>query len=207
MTQGETSVLRRIGFAVLPLIFAIGATAHLRAQERVFQLDPAKSAVEFTLGDVLHTVHGTFELKSGVIRFDSSSGLASGELVVDATTGESGSKGRDKKMKRDILETDKFPMIVFAPQRVTGAVSPNGESQVQLQGTMALHGGSHPMTLTVPVKVDGDTATADVHFIIPYVQWGLKNPSTLFLRVSNKVDITVHAVGTVTQSVAASGRP
>jgi hypothetical protein len=29
---------------------------------------------------------------------------------------------------------------------------------------------------------------------VPYVQWGMKNPSTLFLRVSNKVEISIHTV-------------
>ena len=36
-------------------------------------------------------------------------------------------------------------------------------------------------------------ATAKIHFTIPYVKWGLKNPSTLFLRVSDKVDIDIAA--------------
>jgi len=36
-------------------------------------------------------------------------------------------------------------------------------------------------------------ATATIHFTIPYVKWGLKNPSTLFLRVSDKVVIDIAA--------------
>ncbi len=35
------------------------------AQETSFQVDPAQSNVKFTLGDVLHTVHGTFKVKGG----------------------------------------------------------------------------------------------------------------------------------------------
>jgi len=48
------------------------------------------------------------------------------------------------------------------------------------------------------VQVTGDTATALVHFDVPYEEWGLKNPSTLFLRVGNTVQIDVHAAGTIT---------
>jgi len=173
-------------------------------QERVFQLNPGQSEVDFTLADVLHTVHGKFQLKSGVLRFDPATGAASGELVVDATTGESGSNARDKKMKKDILETQKFPTIVFTPQKVVGSVAASGGSQVQMRGVMTLHGGAHPMTLVVPVQVNGDTATALVHFDVPYEQWGLKNPSTLFLRVSNTVQIDVHAVGTLATETAAA---
>jgi polyisoprenoid-binding protein YceI len=188
--------------AAIVLLFVTGVFA----QERVFQLNPAQSEVDFTLKDVLHTVHGKFQLKSGVLRFDPATGAASGELVVDATTGDSGSHARDKKMKRDILETQKFPLIVFTPQEIIGTVPSNGAAQVQMQGVMTLHGGSHPMTLVVPVQVSGDRATALVQFVVPYEQWGLKNPSTLFLRVSNTVQIDVHASGTITEASTARTR-
>jgi polyisoprenoid-binding protein YceI len=153
----------------LPVVVLLATSASF-AQERIFRLDPSHSQVSWTLGDVLHTVHGRFQLKSGVLYFDPSTGSARGELVVDATSGESGNNSRDKKMKREILETDRFPTIVFSPQHVKGAVAANGGSQVQLQGTMTLHGGSHPMTIVVPVEVNGGRASADVHFVVPYVE-------------------------------------
>jgi polyisoprenoid-binding protein YceI len=108
-------------------------------------------------------------------------------------------------MKKDILETEKFPTIVFAPQHVSGVVALNGGSQVQLQGTMTLHGQAHPMTLVIPVQVNGKNTSAEVHFVVPYVDWGLKNPSTLFLRVDKTVDINVHAAG-ITATAAAPQR-
>jgi len=30
---------------------------------------------------------------------------------------------------------------------------------------------------------------------VPYIQWGLKNPSLLFLRVNDHVDIDLRAAG------------
>jgi polyisoprenoid-binding protein YceI len=96
------------------------------AQETVLQLDPGKSTVNFTLGDVLHTVHGTFRLKSGTINFDPSSGAASGDVVIDAASGDSGNRTRDKKMNKDILETERYPTIEFLPKHVTGQVASPG---------------------------------------------------------------------------------
>ncbi|MGH9521689.1 MAG: YceI family protein [Terriglobales bacterium] len=158
-------------------------------------LEPAQSHVAFTLDDILHTVHGTFKLKPGVIRFDPATGNATGQLVVDATSGDSGSHARDHKMNKDVLESEKYPDIVFQIARVTGTIAPNGSSTLQVSGNFVLHGASHPLTLTVPVQVNGTEASADINFDVPYVKWGLKNPSTLFLRVSQKVQIAVHAVG------------
>lgn len=165
------------------------------AQEIVFRLDTEQSHVEFTLGDILHTVHGTFQLKSGTIRFNPGSGEASGALVVDATSGNSGNTSRDRRMHRQILEDQKYPEIVFTPEHVSGKLAAEGTSQIELRGLMSLHGQQHPMTVTMPVQVSHDRASADVHFIVPYVKWGLKNPSTFILRVSDKVNIDVHAVG------------
>ncbi len=198
-------MIARTRYLVLAIVMAIATGVAASAQQvEAFRLDPARSTVEFTLGDVLHTVHGTFQLKSGYIQFDRATGEASGELVVDASSGNSGSNGRDKRMKRDILETQKFPEITFMPQHVTGTLAPDGSSQMQIEGQFTLHGQAHPMSVTMPVAVAGSHLSADVHFTVPYVKWGLKNPSTLFLRVSDKVEITVHAVGDIQSQTAGS---
>jgi hypothetical protein len=78
-------------------------------------IEPTQTRVEFTLGSLLHTVHGDFQLKRGTLRFDSQSGIASGELVVDATSGESGSAARDKRMHASILESARYPKSLSAP--------------------------------------------------------------------------------------------
>ena len=177
------------------------------AQDQVFEADPAQSRVEFTLDDVLHTVHGSFQLKRGAVQFNTATGAASGEIVLDAASGNSGSKARDRKMKHDVLETEKYPDITFTVQHVAGSVNGRGDSSVQLEGLMMLHGQSHPMTLTVPVHTDAGVTSADTYFVVPYVNWGLKNPSTLFLRVSDKVQIAVHMSGHLSQSVAHARTP
>jgi polyisoprenoid-binding protein YceI len=129
------------------------------------------------------------------VNFDTSTGSAGGLIAVDARSGDSGNKARDRKMHKEILESDKFSDITFAPQHVRGQILPEGNSQVTMDGLMTLHGQSHPMSITVPVTVHSRSATADLAFVVPYVQWGLKNPSTFILKVSENVNIDVHAVG------------
>ncbi len=70
----------------------------------------------------MHTVHGTFALKSGTVHFDPETGKASGEIVVYAPSGESGNNSRDKRMHKEILETAKYPDVVFRPTQVEGKV-------------------------------------------------------------------------------------
>ena len=178
---------------MIAVLVASGASAYAQAQ--AFTMDARKSSVTFTLGDVLHTVHGTFQLKSGSVEFDPATGNASGLLTVDATSGDSGSAARDRKMHKDILESAKFPEITFAPHRITGQIPRDGTSELTIAGTMTLHGQPHEISIVSPVTVHAGEASADMKFLVPYVQWGLKNPSTFILRVSDKVEIEVHAVG------------
>ena len=175
------------------------------AQEITFQLDPVQSRVQFTLGATFHEVQGTFQLKSGTIHFNPASGEAGGALIVDATSGKTGNERRDRRMHRQILEDQKYPEIVFTPQHVSGKLASQGTSQVELQGLLSLHGEQHPITFTVPVQVNQAQASAEVHFTLPYMKWGLKNPSTFVLRVSDKVSIDVHAVGRLSSVGGAHG--
>jgi polyisoprenoid-binding protein YceI len=170
------------------------AASSIPAQDTILQVDPSKTKVEFTLADVLHTVHGSFLLKRGDLRFDATTGKASGELVVDAASGDSGSGARDRNMHKNVLESARYPEIVFRPDRVEGKVTPQGTSHVGLHGMFSIHGAEHEITLPAVVEADGGQYTAAIAFAVPYVQWGMKDPSTLFLRVSDKVEISIHTV-------------
>jgi polyisoprenoid-binding protein YceI len=166
--------------------------------QAIFNIDASQSKAVFTLPDVIHTVHGSFKVKHGSIQFDPSTGSASGEMVVDATSGESGNGARDKRMHYSILESQKFPEITFVPSRVRGTVSASGESKIEIEGTFTVHGASHPLTASAVITTSGDRLQAKVHFVVPYVAWGMKNPSTLFLRCAESVEIDLEASGHIT---------
>lgn len=165
------------------------------AQEKTFTLDPARSIVEFTLPATGHTVHGTFKFKSGSIIFDASKGAASGQLVVDATTGESGNDSRDHKMKSEVLETGRYPEIALQVEKLENVAGATGRSAVELHGSMLLHGQAHEINLPLAIEIQGDDARATGELLVPYVDWGLKNPSTFILRVSKQVMVRITVVG------------
>jgi polyisoprenoid-binding protein YceI len=177
------------------------------AQQQVVQFDPATTKIDFTLGASLHTVHGTFHLKSGEIRFDPATGAASGALVVDAASGNSGNDKRDTKMKREVLETDRYPDIVFSPTHVSGILPAQGEKTLNVEGVFRIHGADHNMTLSVPVLVSKDSVQIQTELFVPYIAWGMKNPSTFLLHVSEQVKINVAGSVQITAaSQAASGK-
>jgi hypothetical protein len=66
-----------------------------------------------------------------------------------------------------------------------------GKSTVQLHGIFSIHGAGHEMLVPATVDAVGGIYSVTATFEVPYVKWGLKNPSTLMLRVSDKVEIRV----------------
>jgi polyisoprenoid-binding protein YceI len=166
-----------------------------RAQDAALDFVPARTTVKFTLGDTIHTVHGEFDLKRGGIHFNSATGVISGEIVVDATSGRTGNGMRDRKMHKDILESAANPEIVFRPDRIDGKVANQGKSNIQVHGIFSIHGGDHEIMIPVEVEMGADHWSAAGHFVVPYQKWGIKNPSTFILRVSESVELDVRASG------------
>lgn len=186
---------------VVALLLSAVAIVPASAQQ-TFEVDPAHASVKFTLGDVLHTVHGTFQVKRGELQLEPSAGRLSGEIVVDAKSGDSGSGMRDRKMNKEVLESERYPEISFRPDRIEGAVANQGKSAVKVHGMFRIHGVDREITVPADVEMTGDHWTATVHFTVPYEKWGMKNPSTLFLKVNDSVEIDLTAAGSVVERSA-----
>jgi polyisoprenoid-binding protein YceI len=165
--------------------------------EIVLTLDPAQSKVHWIVDSTLHTVHGTFALKSGTLHFDPETGKAGGEIIVLAPSGESGSNMRDARMHREILETAKYPDVVFRPTQVEGKVGQSGASDVKLSGVFSIHGANHDLTALVHAELTGDRWRGTGTFEVPYVKWGIKDPSNFLLRVKPVVNVELEMSGEV----------
>ncbi len=165
------------------------------AQELTVDVDTTKTQIAFVLTDVLHTVHGTFQLKQGHISVDPATRAISGDIVVNAASGNSGSATRDERMARDILEAQRYPEIRFTPVRFAGSISMSNTSRVDVTGSFLIHGQAHEITIPMQIQMSQDEITATGKFTVPYVQWGMKNPSNFLLKVNDKVEIDLTAVG------------
>lgn len=176
------------------LLFAVSAFA----QHQTFTIDPGASQVDFGLGGNGHHVNGTFKVQSGAIEFDRTAHTISGSVVVAAGSGNSGEASRDKKMNKDVLDIEKYSEITFTPQKFDGVIAPTGDSTIQVSGTFTLHGTPHDITVPTQIHIDGTSLTAKTQFVVPYVKWGLKDPSVFILKVAKEVDINLTLVGKVT---------
>lgn len=196
-----TETLRSIVVGPIGLLLVAAALAAAQpavapvSHELLLQLDPARSGAEITLAGNLHTVKGTFLLKRGAIHFDPATGKARGEIAFDATSGKTGNSSRDNKMHKDVIESGRYPEIVFRLDRADGELAASGASTLQVHGMFTMHGAEHEVTFPTEVTLAGSAWTAQASFQVPYVRWGMKNPSKLFLRVDDVVQVRFHASG------------
>jgi hypothetical protein len=165
------------------------------AQHQTFVANPDASEVKMTLKTTREVVNGTFHIQSGSLEFDRSAAKISGSVVVLAGSGKTGNGTRDKKMNKDILEVEQHATVSFEPKSYAGAIAPSGDSIIQVTGIFTLLGTSHKITIPILVHLEGTTATAKAHFIVPYIRWGLKDPSFLFWKADKDVAIDVFLAG------------
>ncbi len=165
------------------------------AQHQTFAVKPDASEVKMTLKTNHEIVNGTFHVQSGSIEFDRSAQKIAGIISVAAGSGKTGNDSRDKKMDKDILKVDQYTTVTFAPKAYTGAIAPTGDSTIQVSGIFTLLGTPHDLTIPMEVHLEGSKATAKARFVVPYVQWGLKNPSFLMWKAENDVAIDLDLVG------------
>jgi YceI-like domain len=182
-------------FVVLALAVTLAPAA--LAQHQTFAVNPDASEVKMKLNTTHEVVNGTFHIQSGSINFDRTASHISGIVIVAAGSGKTGNDSRDKKMNKDILKVDQFATVSFAPKAYNGTIAASGDSTIQVSGVFTLLGTAHDLTIPMQIHLDGSKATAKGQFNVPYVQWGLKNPSFMIWKADNDVAMDLNLVGQV----------
>jgi polyisoprenoid-binding protein YceI len=170
------------------------------AQEIALTLDPAQTKLHFSVDSTLHMVHGRFAVKSGSIQFDPQTGKASGVIVVNTVSGDTGNGSRDQRMHKEILETWKFAEATFRPSQIDGQVSLTAPSDFKVKGVITLHGADHELVAAVHSEFTGDHWKGTAKFDVPYTKWGIKDPSNFLLKVKPVVNVELELSGSTKEA-------
>ena len=191
------------GFAAGLLLSAASALAAAGpATAGVLHLDAGACQIGFTLDATLHKVEGLFKLQGGTITFDPATGEASGRVVITAASGETHNDKRDRKMHEKVLESSLFPEIVFVPERIEGTYLPAGDSEVRIRGAMEIHGARHEVVIAARIHQENGRLSGTAGLTIPYVAWGMEDPSVFMFRVAKEVLVSLDLAGTVDAATA-----
>jgi len=180
--------------------FFIAAVASLApvaacSEELVLTLAPEETQATFRVRATLFDIDGVLALSPARIRFDPATGAVSGSITIDLRESKTGRRLRDWEMHTRVLETERYPLAVFRVDQMLGTLAPSGTSNLVLAGIVTMHGAEHAMVVPVKATVSGDTFSAEALFEIPYVAWGLRDPSLLFLRVAHVAVVSVKVRG------------
>lgn len=180
-------------FLAVALAATLAPTA--LAQHQTFVVNPDGSQVKITLNTTHEVVNGTFHVQSGSIEFDRGAPRMSGSVVVAAGSGNTGNGSRDKRMNKEILKAEQYASVSFEPKSYSGTIATSGDSTIQATGNFTLLGTGHEITIPIVVHVEGTAATAKAHIDVPYVQWGVKDPSFFVWKAEKNVAVDLFLSG------------
>jgi hypothetical protein len=64
---------------------------------------------------------------------------------------------------------------------------------VTVEGIFHIRGADHPLQMQINIHPEGNAIILKTEFAVPYVDWGMEDPSILFFRVDTTVNIEVEA--------------
>ena len=178
----------------LGILCAFGIEA--QAPETIrYRFDAPRSVLRWELPATLHTVRGVAPRFEGSVEADR---LAEGghnvraRIVVDAASMNTGNAKRDRTMREKVLETGRYPEIVFELTRFTGSLSafrPGQHLTVQIEGALTVHGRRQPVLLPVDVYVMDDHVMVTGSFPVHWKQHDLADPSFGLVKVKEPLQV------------------
>ena len=113
-------------------------------------------------------------------------------FAVSAAAMRTGNTSRDKTMREKVLETDRYPEIVFEARRVVGDPSRFREGErltVEATGDFTVHGKTVPLRLPVDLNVLADRVVLSGAFSLGWKQFGLADPSFGIITVREPMKV------------------
>jgi len=190
--------------AAWPWIAALVALPALAAPEaapeRVYRVDPDHSTAGFTLDSTWHLVHGSGARLEGELRISGQEARTlrlDGEVRAPASQLVTGNDRRDRKMHQETLAVEEHPYIRFHPSGIVGE-QPEGlqddgrEHGLVVAGRLEVRGAARPVEVPVTVRFTPGRVLVDGTIEIPFLEFGVPDPSFFLARVEKVVHAVFH---------------
>lgn len=151
------------------------------------------SSLKFEVSAQLHTVHGQSKSFSGTLTGDPADiTTARIHVVLEPASLDTENEKRDKQLRQECLEVDKYPGIEFESTSITSDQSQLKQGQpvsATVKGKLKMHGMEKEITVPVKVTLKGDEITAEGEMGVVLDDWKILRPKVLFVQVQNDVKI------------------
>ncbi|HEX2866763.1 MAG TPA: YceI family protein [Ignavibacteriales bacterium] len=154
----------------------------------------AKNLVKFTSDAKFESFDGTTNNIDGYTYWEGSDILSNNVIYfeVDLRTLDTGIGLRNRHMREDYLETDKYPMASFKGKIVKAEKMPSGIFKVTAQGDMSIHGVTRPVEITGTLTPSsGDSYRIASNFDLKLSDYKIPIPQLMFMKISDQMKMTL----------------
>lgn len=129
---------------------------------------------------------GVTKALTGTMVFDPNGKIVPGasKWTIDVSTLKSDQNNRDNYLRRNALETNKYPKVEFVPTEVTGLTWPlpaSGTANLQITGDMTVREITKPVTWEVTADINGPTVTGKGTTNFTFGTFGMTTPRTMMV--------------------------
>jgi len=100
--------------------------------------------------------------------------IKAGSLSVTDKIGDKDRRELESTMNQDVLETSRYPEIVFESSKISSSKPGDGQFFVNMVGTLTLHGVSNSQPVAAQISLTGDMLRAHGEFTILQSTYGIK---------------------------------
>jgi len=113
---------------------------------------------------------------------------------VDLNTVKTGIGKRDRDMREDVLETDKWPKTYFKGTIVSASKTDSSNSyNIIAKGKMFIHGVEKEMKIPAVIKLQNGTMNVQTRFSVFLKDYNIEAPSLLaFIKVAEEIKLSLN---------------
>jgi polyisoprenoid-binding protein YceI len=179
----------------------------------VYRINPSQSEVRYAVDEIfagqeVSTAVGiTYHIAGDIVidRNDFSQSQV-GTIVINIEQFESDSGLRDRRIRREYLESTTYPEAIFVPREILGLPSAIVEGEqytFEMVGDLTLKEITHSVTWAVTAVLDGDTLTGSANTTILMSAYGV-GPINIagFVETSDEVQLTFEFVAVAVEGTS-----
>jgi polyisoprenoid-binding protein YceI len=184
----------------IPILFALvllQAFARPVAAEHWEVVGDGASEIVFISKAPLETFKGRTHQVSGWVDFDPNdlTGPLSFEIAVDLASFDTGKDKRNRHMRENHLETDRYPRAWFRGGTVRGAtkveLAAGDEARVTMAGTLDLHGVQRVVLCEATLRRTGDGVELESGFEVKLSDHAIDRPKFLVMKLADEQQVEV----------------
>ena len=172
-------------------------------QSILYVIDQSESTVRYGVGEIFLNQNNRYNYAEGVtnivsgkilVNFNEPSLSSVGEITVDIKSFESDKVRRDNAIRDRWLESNKFPIAVFTPNKLRGLPEkyiPGNMVDIEIDGDLLVHNTTKPASFLVTLTINNDQMVGQATTRLKMTDFGFNPPDISgILKAENEVDIT-----------------